>query len=333
MKRQALCLLIALVAFMPLAFPASPLAAPYYENKVIKMIVGLEPGGGYDRISRLLAKHLPRHIPGKPTVLVENMPGGNSMIAANHLYNLAKPDGMTIGTFNRGIPFAQLLKAEGVKFDLLKYSWIGSAAVEATVLTDLPYRTFDELLKAKEPIHLAAQGPATTDYQFPTLLKEYLGLNVKMVIYPSSAAGMLAVERKEADGRAGAYSSLKPFIDRGLVRPVIRGRVSEPGIENLPVDLELTKDKMGKTLLTMFSATPDLVGRPYVAPPKTPPEIVNTLREAFARVSRDPEVQEEAKKLKMTVTYVPPEECVKALNEILNQPEEIVKEFAKFIKF
>jgi tripartite-type tricarboxylate transporter receptor subunit TctC len=264
------------------------------------------------------------------------MPGGNSMIAANQLYNLAKPDGLTIGTFNRGLPFAQLLKAEGVKFDLLKYSWIGSAAVESTVLTirtDLPYKTFDELRKAKEPIHLACQGPGTTDYQFPTLLKEFLGLNVKLVIYPSSAAGMLAVERKEADGRAGAYSSLLPFIDRGLVRPLIRGRIWEPGIENLPVDVELTTDKMGKTLLTMFSATPDLVGRPYVAPPKTPPEMMSMLRDAFAKAGKDPEVQEEAKKLKMTVNYVPAEECMKALNEILNQPEEIVKEFAKYIKF
>ena len=92
---------MALVALSVFAFPHSPLAAPYYENKVIKLIVGLEPGGGYDRISRLLAKHLPKCIPGKPTILVENMPGGNSMIAANQLYNLAKPDGLTIGTFNR----------------------------------------------------------------------------------------------------------------------------------------------------------------------------------------------------------------------------------------
>jgi tripartite-type tricarboxylate transporter receptor subunit TctC len=319
MKRQFLCSLMALVALSVFAFPRSPLAASYYENKVIKMIVGLEPGGGYDRISRLLAKHLPKYIPGKPTILVENMPGGNSMIAANQLYNLAKPDGLTIGTFNRGLPFAQLLKAEGVKF--------------LTIRTDLPYKTFDELRKAKEPIHLACQGPGTTDYQFPTLLKEFLGLNVKLVIYPSSAAGMLAVERKEADGRAGAYSSLLPFIDRGLVRPLIRGRIWEPGIENLPVDVELTTDKMGKTLLTMFSATPDLVGRPYVAPPKTPPEMMSMLRDAFAKAGKDPEVQEEAKKLKMTVNYVPAEECMKALNEILNQPEEIVKEFAKYIKF
>lgn len=258
------------------------------------------------------------------------------MIAANHLYNLVKPDGLTIGTFNRGLPFAQLLKAEGVKFDLLKYSWIGSAAVEATVLalrTDLPYKTIDDLKKAKDPIHLAAQGPGTTDYQFPTLLKEYLGLNFKIVIYPSSAAGMLAVERKEADGRAGAYSSLKPFIDNGLVRPIIRGRVSEPGIENLPVDQDLTTNKMAKTILTMFSATPDLVGRPYVAPPKTPPEVMKTLREAFDKAAKDPEVQAEAKRVKMTVTYVSADEVMKALNDILNQPEENVKEFAKYIKF
>ena len=171
------------------------------------------------------------------------------------------------------------------------------------------------------------------DYQFLTLLKEFLGLNVKLVIYPSSAAGMLAVERKEADGRAKTYSSLLPFIDRKLVRPLIRGQIWEPGIENLPVDVELTTDKMGKTLLTMFSTTPNLVKKPYVAPPKTPPEMMSMLKDAFAKAGKDPEVRGEAKKLKMTVNYVPAEKCMKALNEILNQPEEIVKEFSKYIKF
>ena len=102
---------------------AAPLAAhaQYYAGKTITIIVGYKPGGGYDRTARMLARHLPDHIPGKPTIIVQNMPGANSLIAANHIYNVAKPDGLTIGTFNRNLPIAQLLKVDGVKFDMTKF--------------------------------------------------------------------------------------------------------------------------------------------------------------------------------------------------------------------
>jgi tripartite-type tricarboxylate transporter receptor subunit TctC len=327
-----------LVAFFILTIPVSPkelLAASYYEGKVINIIVGYSPGGGYDRIARLLAKHLPKYIPGKPGVIVENMPGADSMIAANYIFNIAKPDGLTIGTFNRGLPFAQLLKAPGVKYDLTKFSWIGSAASEATalsILSSLPYKTFDELLKAKSPIYLGSMGPSDSSGQFPMTLKEYLGLNMKMIIYPSSSDCMLAVERKELDGRGGSYSSLKPFVDRGLVRCLVRGRVSEPDIAQLPVDEDLAKDKTAKTIMAMRSA-PDRVGRPYVAPPKTPPEVMNILRDAFAKVANDPELKADATKMMMDVNYVSADETLKIVNDVLNQPSDIAKEFSKFVKF
>ncbi len=326
------CLVISFFLFSSLALGAP---APYYERKVVTITVGYGPGGGYDRMARLLAKHLPKHIPGKPSVIVENMPGADSMIAANHLYNIAKPDGLTIGTFNRGVPFAQLLKAPGAKFDMTKYSWIGSAATEATalsILTSLPYKTYDELQKSKKLIHLGSMGPADSSGQFPMMLQEYTGLNMKMIIYPSSADCMLAVERKELDGRGGSYSSLKPFIDRGLVRVLVRGSVSDPGIANLPVDEDLATNKMGKTVMAMRSAS-DLIGRPYVAPPKTPPEIMSILRDAFYKAANDPEVKVEATKMMMDVNYVPAEEALKIVKNVLSQPEEIVKEFSKFVKF
>ena len=152
MKKQILCSLICLFVLFSFISPGSPLAAPYYEGKKITMVVGFGVGGGYDRVSRVIAKHLPKYIPGKPVILIENVPGASSMIAANRIYNLEKPDGSAIGTINRGLPFAQLTKVEGARFDLLKYSWIGSMAVESTILgirSDLPYKTFDQLLKSK----------------------------------------------------------------------------------------------------------------------------------------------------------------------------------------
>jgi len=274
MKKKT-CLLMSLFVLAVFFLSGQLMAAPYYEGKKMTIIVGFEPGGGYDRLARILAKHLPKHIPGKPTIIVENMPGASSMVSANHMYNIVKPDGLTICSFNQGIPFAQLLKAEGVRFDVTKFSWIGSAAAEASALTvraDLPYKTFDDMLKAKEPIVLGSAGPGTQTHQFPILLQEFLGLKLKIVIYPSGTAVLLAVERKEVDAYAAFYNSLRPVIERGLVRPMIRGRVSGPGIENLPVDENLTTDPKAKTIMAMRSAT-DQVGRPYVAPPTTPPDI------------------------------------------------------------
>jgi tetratricopeptide (TPR) repeat protein len=131
MKRSKLLLTAAVTILSMLMSATVLLAAPYYEGKMIRIVVGSEPGGGYDRMARLIAKYLPRYIPGKPVMVVENMAGAGSIVAANHLYSLAKRDGLTIGAPQRGIPFAQLTKAEGVKFDVTKYAWIGSPSVLA----------------------------------------------------------------------------------------------------------------------------------------------------------------------------------------------------------
>jgi tripartite-type tricarboxylate transporter receptor subunit TctC len=335
MKKSGLGLLVAFFVLSMFIWSGEVPAAPYYEGKMIKMIVGFSPGGGYDRMTRMLAKHLPKHIPGKPSIVVENMEGASSIIATNYMYNIAKPNGLTIGTFTRGLPFAQLNKLEGVKFDITKFAWIGSTAVEGTVFalrSDLPYKTVEDLRTAKEPISFGSTGAGTLDYQFSLLAKEFLGLNMKMIIYISSNECMLAVERKEADGRAGSYTSIKPFIERGLVRPIFRGRVPEKGIEHLPVNEDLTTDKMGKTIMAMFS-TADYIGRPYVAPPGTPPELVKTLQEAFANVVKDPEMRKDAQKNQMELEYVPPEQILKLIQNAFSQPEDVVKTFSKYVKF
>ena len=318
-----------------LGTPVLALGASYYEGKTLTIVVGYKPGGGYDRYARLYAKYLPKHIPGSPTIIIQNMPGANSIIAANHLYSVAKPDGLTIGTFNNALTTAQLTKVEGVKYDLTKFSWIGSAASDAVIMvirSDLPYKTFDDMRKAKE-IVIGTTGPGSSTHDFPSILKEFTGLNFKLVSgYSSSADVMLAIERKEADGRAGSYDSIKPFIDRGLVRPVIRNRISAPGIEKLPVDEQLTKDPKGKAIMTI-NAVPTKMYRPYVAPPGTPADVMKILRDAFANASKNKELLAEAKKSKMTIDFAPAEEALKVVREVLGQPPEMAQEIGKYIKF
>ena len=321
------------LAVVPLTGAAQ---SSYYEGKTVTIVVGFKAGGGYDRTARILARHLPKHIPGKPNVIVQNMPGANSITAANHVYSVAKPDGLTIGTFNRNLVLAQLTNVSGVKYDMRKFAWIGSAASETTILairSDLPYKSFDELKKAGKTVVIGATGPGANTYDFPLLLKEFLGIDFKIVSgYSSSADIMLAVERKEVDGRAGSYSSLQQFIDRGLVRPLVRARAVEPGIENLPVDESLAPNPRARAIMALRSA-PEVIGRPYVTTPGTREDVLKVLQVAFRSAIQDPELIAEAAKSKMELEYIGGDETLKIVNEVLSQPKDIVDEFAKYIKF
>src|SRR5258708_3961744 len=329
-------LVIGALALLPPLFSSLAAAQPTFAGKTVSLIVGYKPGGGYDTTARMLARHLPNSLPGKPTVIVQNMPGGKSIIAANHMYNVAKPDGLTVGTFNRNLPIAQLTKVQGVKYDMLKFAWVGSAANEATILAirnDLPYKNFEELRKAKEPVVIGSTGPGADTHDFPLLLKDLLGLNLKIVSgYSSSAGLMLAVERKEVDGRAGSYTSLKPFIDRKLVRPIIRARSNEAGIENLPIDESFAKTPRAKAIMALRSA-PEVIARPYVLPPNTPADILNVYRDAFAATIKDPALVAESQKAQFDLDYTPGDQAMKVLKEVLSQPKAIVDEFSKYAKF
>ena len=324
-----------LVLLLSSALPRAE-SASFYEGKTITIVVGYKPGGGYDNTARLLSRYLPKYIPGNPTVIVQNMPGANSLIAANHIYGVAKPDGLTIGTFNRNLPIAQFTAVEGVQFDMTKFAWIGSAASETTIFavrSDLPYNTFDDLRKSKKEIVVGATGPGANTYDHPLFIKEFLGVNMKIVSgYSSSSDIMLAIERKEADARSGSYSSIKPFIDRGLVRPLIRSRAVDPEIKALPVDEDLAPSKKERAMFALRSA-PEVIGRPYVAPPGTPADRLKILQDAFEKATQDKELLAEAKKAKMPIDFVSGEEAVKIVKDILNQPAEFAQEFSKYIKF
>lgn len=309
--------------------------APAFAGKTVTIVVGYGAGGGYDGMARLVARYLPRHLAGSPTVIVQNMPGANSMIAANHVYNTARPDGLTLGLFDRNLVLGQLVKVGGIRFDLAKFAWIGSTASETTVLairSDLPYRTVEDLRRADPPVIIGATGPGSNTYDFPLLLRAFLKLNLRIITgYPSSADIMLAVERKEVDGRAGGYAPLKPFIDRGLVRPIVRSGFSVPEVARLPADEDFAPTAAAKTVMALRS-TPEVMGRPFVAPPGTPPDVVKLLGEAFARVARDRDFLADAERVGFEIHFVSGEECLKIVREVLNSPPDVVRILNQFSK-
>jgi tripartite-type tricarboxylate transporter receptor subunit TctC len=326
-------LFLALVVLVPaISFGAQ---APYFEGKVITIIVGYAPGGMYDRIARVLAKNLPKHIPGKPSVIVQNMPGGSSMIAANHLANKADPDGLTILATSRSIVFMQILKADGVRYDVKKFGWLGSASRDSILLlirSDLPYKTIDELLKSKKTIFLGVTGPADITAQVSEIAKDYFMPNTNFVQYRSGTETFLAIERKEVDGMWGALNTAKPYIDSGLVRPLVRGRVSLKGIENLPVNEDLATDPIGKAILAMMGRTGEM-GTLYLTPPGTPANVMKTLKDGFENALKDPELQADAQKALLQLSYVSEDTCSKLVSFMFSQPPEVLKVLDKYVKF
>lgn len=326
-----LALLLAVVAILP-----AQAQAPSFAGKTVTIIVGYPPGGGYDLISRIVSRHLARFLPGTPAVIVQNMPGANSIIAANHVFNVAKPDGVTIALFNRNLVLGQLVGVDGIRFDMTRFAWIGSPASETTILAiraDLPYRQATDLRRADPALIVGATGPGASTYDFPLLLKAFAGFNLRIISgYPSSSEIMLAIERREVDARAGSYSSIKPFIDRGLVRPLVRGHASVPAIERLPVDEDLTADPRAKEVMRLRSV-PEVIGRPYVMPPGTPPEFVAAFREAFRRMTQDKDFEAEAERAGFEINFVSGDQALRTIRQVLNAPADVVRIFRQFFQF
>lgn len=336
MKRKSILIVFSVVISILFVLDRPVLAAPYYTGKSLTIVVGSAPGGGYNNMARLIGRHLSKYIPGKPHIVIQNMPGASGVIAANYLYNIVKPDGLTIGAIQGSNVLGNAVKAPGINFDVMKFRWIGSSAIEPTVLTirsDLPYKGFDDLMRTKNPIYLGVSGGAAgVSVQFMSILKSFVDIpHVNLVAYPSNAEVFLAIERKELDGLAASYFSLKHLVTRGVVRVGLRGRVPVDEIKNVPVDEDYTKNATGKALMAIRSSS-DLMGRPYLAPPGTPAEMLGILREAFFKVTHDPTVEEEAKKSLMQISHVSGEECSKNITFILGQQKNILEELSKYVK-
>jgi tripartite-type tricarboxylate transporter receptor subunit TctC len=308
--------------------------ANYYEGKTVTVVIGAK-SGSLAIAAQIVAHHLGKYLPGKPAVIVQNMPGAAHLLATNHVFNIAKPDGLTILASNPNVAVAQLSKVEQVRFDVRKFQWLGSSGADGiafSIRADLPYKTIHELKNANRELVAGTTGPGSNAHDIPLLLKEFAGIKLKLVSgYPANSDVLLAVERKEVDSWSALATTIKLAADRGVVRPLVRGRVSAPGFEDLPVDEDLATSQLGKSLMAIKSI-PGAIGRAFAAAPGTPPDRVAMLRDAFAKAIKDPELLAEAKKAKINMHLITHEQVEKDFNALLNQTPETLKEMGKYIK-
>jgi tripartite-type tricarboxylate transporter receptor subunit TctC len=335
MKRKWTFGVLAGAAMSALALVPAWAQAPFYDGKTITVVIGAK-SGSLEIASRIVSRHLGKHIPGNPTVIVQNMPGAAHLVATNHVFGAAKPDGLTLLAVNPTVGIGQLTKVDAVRFDLRKFEWLGSSGADGVALSvraDLPYKSWDELKKSGKELVVGTTGPGSNAHDFPLLLKEFAGAKFRLVSgYPANSDILLAVERKEVDAWAAFATTIKLAADRGAVRPLVRGRVAIPGFEALPVDEDLATSPVGKAIMGIRAA-PLTIGRAYAATPGTPADRVKVLREAFAKAMLDRELLADAQKAKIEVGYIPPHEVTKMFAALFEQPPEVQKEMVKYIKF
>lgn len=333
MHRRAVNVLVCLTWLIVCSAPVWG-QANFYEGKTVTVLIGAK-SGSLEIAAQIVSHHLGKYLPGKPAVILQHMPGAAHLLATNNVFNVAKPDGLTILAANPNVAIAQLSKVEQVRFDVRKFQWLGSSGADGVMLSirsDLPFKSFDELKKADKELVAGTTGPGSNAHDFPLLLKEFAGLKLKLVSgYPSNSDVLLAIERKEVDSWSALATTIKLGAERGAVRPLVRGRVALVGFENLPIDEDLATSALGKSLMGIKSI-PGAIGRAFAVAPGTPADRVAILRDAFAKAIKDPELIAEAQKAKIEMQFISAEQVLKEFNALMNQTPETLKEMGKYIK-
>ena len=317
---------------------ASPAQTPYYAGKTITIIAGTKAGDVYDLYARMFAQFMPKYIPGNPNIIVQNMAGAGSMIAANFVYNVANPDGLTIGAIFPALYFDHVVQRPQVKYDWSKFAWIGSPVTSNHLLymrADSPYKTIHDVVKSSASPKCGATGTSSTAYYVPKLLEEVIGAKFEVVLgYQSGQDIDLAVERNEVVCRAftlTAFFAREPFTSwrkKQFVNVLTQtGTKRDKRIPQVPTIHELMDQyktpEAGRNLATLVLAAGDF-GRPYVMPPNTPAEHVKTIREAFAKTLNDEAVKADAAKKKLELDPSTADELDKLARQVTSQSPDVV---------
>jgi tripartite-type tricarboxylate transporter receptor subunit TctC len=328
---------LTVIAFAAAAVLSQPAAGQeYYRGKTVTLFAGQPPGGGIDSEMRLVAHFFGRHIPGHPTFIARNMPGAGGLILGNHLYSVAKPDGLTLGMPGRsGFVLAPIIRAADTKYDLRKFTWIGSSASSNFVMwmrRQSNFRSFADMKKASRQIVIAGSGSTTANSIIPEVLAKYEGMPIKVVRgYPGIAAAALAVERGEADGVLCQRASLRPdLLTSGTLVPLWQLFAVEPKI---PILDQLVTNEREKRLLALLSA-PQRLGLAVIAPPGLPADLTRTLRQSYLKMVATKEYQDEARKRGFDIGRPNSGEEIAAYvaNTIMAFPVDTVAEYRSYVQ-
>jgi tripartite-type tricarboxylate transporter receptor subunit TctC len=306
--------------------------ANFYQGKRMSMLVGSEAGGGYDAYARHVARHIGKYIPGNPSFITQNMPGGGGLKVTNHLYKIAAKDGTTMGTVQRGLLTSPLLEARNlqIQYDPLKFNWIGSLNTETGLIVvwhTAPHKTMQDLFEKEL---LVGSSSPSTDFM-PLFLNNVLKTKFKIISgYKNSVEAYLAVERGETQGRvstgwAGDKEVLQPWMAENKVRFLAQlGMTKHPEFPDVPLILDFARTDQERQAMELILAA-QLWGRPFVMPPDVPKERVAAVRKAFTDMTKDAGFLAEAKKMQMDLQIVTGEEIDTLLTRVYATPTEIVE--------
>ena len=313
--------------------------APFYEGKTIRIVVGLPAGDVYDLYARMLAEHMGRHIPGNPNIIVQNMAGASSMITANYVYNVAKPDGLTFGSILPSLYFDQLVGRPEVKFDWPKFTWLGSFEKSNNLLymrSDTPFKTIHDVTKANESPKCGSTGTGSPSYYLVKLMNETIGAKFEIVTgYKGGQEIDLAVEKGEVDCRAftvTTYFAREPFISwrkKNFVRVLFQtGKIRDPRLADVPTVQELIdqyKTPEGNKRMAALVLASGEFGRPIIATPGIPADRVKMLREAFSKTLTDPALLADAKKRRLDIDPTSAEDLEALAKDVFTANRELIE--------
>ena len=333
--------LIVVAALAPLS-PAGAAGDDFYRGKVIRVIVGFSAGGGFDTYARTVTRYMGKYIPGNPTMVVENMTGAGSLIAANHVFKVARPDGLSIGAFNGNQILGQLVGAQGINFDARKMEWVGAPGYnhDLCVLNRQSGITSgDQWLTVKTPLKLGGSAPGAPTDDGPKILKEAIGLPLRLVSgYKGTADIRIAVESGEVDGLCGfSWASVRATwrkaIESGQVVVVLQSAPkASPDLPKVPVAISFAKTAEARQLIEAGIHTPSSITYTYSLPPGTLKDRVQILRKAFSDTVKDKDFLNDAGKANLEIAPFSGEEVERNIETLFKTPPAVVAKLKEVIK-
>lgn len=341
--RYLTSIIIAIFALALVLGSASAMADEFYKGKTIRFVVGYAAGGGYDTYTRAIARYIPRHIPGHPSTVVENMEGAGSLLSANYLYNRAAPDGLTVAVFNSGMVTQQALGSRGIQFEARKFGWIGSPVKgfpACMVMGFSGLKTLDDVLRESARLKFAGTRSGASGVDLPNMMNALMGTKIQVISgYKGTSATRLAMQKREADGICSGWESMRVTAramldasgDDKLIPFIIHGKIEDPEVRNLPQFTEVLK---GEDNLAAFKAWANQYDfqRPLVLPPNTPKDRLETLRTALQKTLTDSEFLAEAKKSKLLIDNVTGGDVENSVEEILSVKPAVKKKLEFLVR-